>query len=344
MTRATNSLWESFESLQRATLEDGEHSFAATAVPNGRAHRLAKDANGLPSYLLAVSSRQTTRSQPTVRLQYLSVEYDRDCVISREDGPKDRARFTIVRCTSSDVALQRYFVDVVGLVVTAMGASPTTGEIRRAIDQLVQLFLALTDPPRGTVQGLWGELLVMQLSNDPHALVSAWHVDPNDRYDFNTGSQRIEVKTCSGEVRRHHFALVQLTPPPGAEVMIASMFVHRAGGGLAIADIVSLLSQRLRADIDAVMRVETVVATTLGSSWRDASELRFDLEAARHSFRFFDSGSVPTLAPTLPAGVTDVRFQAELTLDHAIAPATLNRKGGLFAAAKPRRSISRASQ
>jgi hypothetical protein len=84
--------------------------------------------------------------------------------------------------------------------------------------------------PRKSVQGLWAELFLMARLRDPSALVAAWHSQLGDLYDFSAGSQRIEVKSAIGRIRRHHFTLEQVLPIPRTRVLIASVLVERGRG------------------------------------------------------------------------------------------------------------------
>ena len=94
------------------------------------------------------------------------------------------------------------------------------------MDRLIELFRAMTTPSRKSVQGLWAELFLIAQSRQPTILVDAWHMLPEDRYDFAMDDQRIEVKSFSGSLRQHHFSLEQLQPPEGVKTLIASMLVE----------------------------------------------------------------------------------------------------------------------
>src|SRR4029078_3598315 len=103
--------------------------------------------------------------------------------------------------------------------------SQTTSD---AIATIVELFRSLQAPPRKSVQGLWSELFLIAEARHPTLLLRAWHATPGDRYDFNLGTARLEVKSVAGAVRHHHFSLAQLSPTGGTTALVASLFIERA--------------------------------------------------------------------------------------------------------------------
>jgi hypothetical protein len=105
-------------------------------------------------------------------------------------------------------------------------------------------------------------------------------------------------------------------PGPGIDVLIASVRAERSAGGSSVADLMRNITERSIAD-EAVEKLETVVAASLGNSAATALGLLFDVERARDSLHFFDARSVPAVDPQLPAGVLSVHFESSL---EAVAP------------------------
>jgi hypothetical protein len=181
-------------------------------------------------------------------------------------------------------------------------------------------------------------LLVIRGAVDPVALVAAWHRHPEERIDFLSGQQRIEVKSSSNRRRVHHFSLVQLTPPANTRLIVASLFVEPVGGGLSL----RLLSDDIRAALtsDPVLltQFDAVFYATLGASWSDAMEECFDLELARESLQFFDAAAIPKIDGPISTAVSEVRFTSDVSAAAQPLDAdALISAGGLFAAAFPAR-------
>lgn len=144
-------------------------------------------------------------------------------------------------------------------------------------------------------------------------LIECWHKAPEDLYDFNGGSSRIEVKSTDGSVRAHYFSFEQLHPPKGTKVLVASMLVKPASGGVSIIDLTNEISAHVSTDPHILERVVTGIGLSLGSTWRQALDHRFDREYAVESLKFFDCASIPSIPLPLPAGVDHVTFRSDLS-------------------------------
>jgi hypothetical protein len=171
-----------------------------------------------------------------------------------------------------------------------------------------------------------------QLPN-PALLVAAWHTQLSDIYDFSSRNQRIEVKSVSGRIRRHYFTLDQLCPVPETRVVIASILVERAGAGVSVADLVDQIRSKVSTNAELLVHIDQVVGLTLGNSWRSSLQDRFDLQLAETSLAFFEPMSIPKVNPDLPAGVSNVRFRADLTGVPTADTRALRAFGELFQAA-----------
>jgi hypothetical protein len=183
--------------------------------------------------------------------------------------------------------------------------------------------------------------LLIADANAAEEVAGAWHAAPEEAYDFNTGTQRIEVKSAAGGVRQHYFTLEQLQPPTGVRMLVCSVFVERAGGGLSVAELASKARSKVAAHADRLLRIDQVVAASLGQGWRNGLEDRFDYERARDSLAFFWPARIPSVAAQVPAGVSDVRFRSDLSGIPAVGTRELQEAGGLFRAALPMRPRGR---
>jgi hypothetical protein len=306
--------------------------FTAVPIPGCEQHRLGKDLRGYPLLLVSVTDTvEQARPSPIV-LQHLTVQHGLECRISRPDGSVERGRFTVIRCTGADRALITYFLHVIGTVVASLSASPFDQDVSQAIDKLVELFRAMTELPRKSVQGLWAELYCMARIRQPILLLRAWHSAPEDKYDFRAGGQRVEVKSASGSIRQHFFSLEQLHPPLGTQALIASLFVERSSGGISITQLADRIRTLIADEPKLLLHLDRVIGLTLGENWRSAIEDRFDQQLAEQSLLFYNSEAIPTICPDLPPGVSLVRFMADLT---GCAPVDVRRyreQGGLFQA------------
>lgn len=320
-----------FTSLKTAPSPAGSHILACP-IPSFESHRLARDVQGSPLILLAVPTvRVRTRPVP-IKLEHLSVQHDTKCRISGTDGVIEEGHFTVVACLEADEVLQSYFLRIMGTLIVSLGATPAQSDVTRAVYRLVELFRVLASAPTKSIQGLWAELFVIARASDAAMLVEAWHITPEDRYDFNQGSQRVEVKSGAGRTRAHQFSLEQLNPPMGTTVLISSLFVEKAGAGTSLAELLDQVRHRIGNNLDLLMQVDKVVGMTLGSSWRHAMDERFDYELARHSLAFYDTVAIPSIHPKISPEISNVSFTSDLSTSKPIDLTQYRSAGGLFQA------------
>jgi len=197
-------------------------------------------------------------------------------------------------------------------ISAAIGRTNERSKVAAVIEDLVELFRALSVAPTKEIQGLWGELLIIHEAQDPIVLAGAWRCQSGDCYDFNKGTERIEVKTTSHKQRRHHFTLEQLCPPERTQLLVASIIVQRSGAGRNVFDLLDALRAKLMSRPRLQLRLMRQAHECLGNCWQSARNIRFDYEAARQSIRFCEGKQIPKVSLPLPDGVSHVSFVADM--------------------------------
>jgi hypothetical protein len=331
MTSSPEELLRVFDALRVPPPAQGTGAaYTVHPIRGHPAHYVAKNASGAPTLLLTVSSQPDLPRPAPIELEHLMVQHDVECRVILSDSTASTGLFTVVQCVGTDRMLHEYFMRVSSILIPPLPVNASQTDISRAVAQLIELFRAMSAPPRKSLQGLWAELFLITRSRQPVALIRAWHMTPDDRYDFSAGRERVEVKSAVGRVRDHHFSLEQLRPPVSARALIASFFVERAAGGLSIAELADEVRSRVGLHPDLVLHVDRIVTLTLGSGWCRAHDDRFDAELAEDSLAFFDAAAVPSVDPHLPAGVREVRFRSDLTGLSPVNPRQLPGSSSLF--------------
>lgn len=328
-----HDLIDLYMKLRAPVGEGGLDTFTALPIL-GLPHRIGRGANGVPALLVAASI--TPKASP-IRLEHLDVRHGVTCRITHPDHSFETGTFSVIRCLGAESELVRCFLRVLEPIVRSLGPAPSPEVLTRTIEDLVELFRAMEQPPQKSAHGLFAELCVICCAVDPTKLLRAWHVAPEERFDFSDGAQRIEVKASASRVREHHFSLEQVSPPLGCRVLVASTFVDHAGGGVSIEDLVGQVCSLVGEEPELQARLNRGVARSLGSNWRDSTSVRFDFEVTRTSIVFFDVETVPRVALPLPWGVSEVRFKSDLSQCEPVMFEILRERGGIFAAAEPRR-------
>ena len=158
--------------------------FTAQAVPGVSSCSVGKDSAGLPALLIQTEASTPRAPVAPIVLENLSVIHNVDCRIRCANGQATTYRVSVIRCCGEDPALHEYFLRTLSPIISSLRERPTRDQVGEVVNRLVELFRQASHAPRKTVQGLWAELFLIQRGADPAALVRAWHVEPEDRFDF----------------------------------------------------------------------------------------------------------------------------------------------------------------
>lgn len=301
-------------------------SFSALPLAADSPHKLAKDEGGCPCLLVATGPAAKTQTRVPLVLENLAVLFDLRCQVSSPSAPTQNGTFTVLKCVAADLVVRAYFLSLLKGISAAIGRASDRAKVAVVIEDLVELFRSLGNTPKKEIQGLWGELLLIHQAKDPITLASAWRCETGDCYDFNRGDERIEVKTTSMRTRQHHFSLEQLCPPSGVRLVVASIIVQRSGAGLSVFDLLDAIRVKTAQQPQLHLRLIRQLHETLGNAWQSARNVRFDLEAAVESLRYFDGAHIPKISLPLPNGISQVSFVADLkTLKPLSAKAVFSR-------------------
>lgn len=215
------------------------------------------------------------------------------------------------------------FCGIAATVVDLIGDDPAPGAVRTALRHVVRLFEPRPGR-RGSVLGLWGELLSILISADAEAMVESWHVEIDDRFDFAAPADRLEVKTTDGGRRVHEFSNDQLRPVAGARTRVISIMTTATSAGTSVGDLVDDVQQHLAGRVDLAMKVWQLVAETLGEDWMPTTaSLRWDRAQGEQSARLLAAEKVPHILEPLDPAIESVRLRVSLEdvpgLDQKIA-------------------------
>ncbi|MCX8489727.1 MAG: PD-(D/E)XK motif protein [Cyclobacteriaceae bacterium] len=176
------------------------------------------------------------------------------------------------------------------------------------------------------------ELLLIAESKEPLNLIRYWHCIPEEKFDFNNGDERLEVKSSSNGIRVHNFSVDQLHSPSGTLTLIASIFVRQSSAGRSIDELATHISSHLANDIQLIDKLQMQIALTLGRAIHNSPDLRFDYEFAKDSLRFYRVEDIPKInLEAIPPFVSDVRFKSDISAVEPIDVNHLANNGNLFA-------------
>lgn len=310
MLMDATAIFNQFKGL--ATSPEESNAFNVISL-TGMNHKLGISPERYPKFFVKTSLE--TSSIPNITLELLSVQYNLPCKVVEEGKEPQNDIFSIITLQSVDENLQRYFVEIILMVLVKLPASPSRRELSYEVENLITIFTSLTETSQDKVQGLWTELLVIERSLHPETLIGAWHSSPDSKYDFTLGRDKIEVKSTEKENRIHRFSLDQLNPTANSNLLIASAIVRESGEGehgLSIRDLYNRICTKT--SINATLKLYTVMAKTIGKDLGKLDSEFFDYTTACDTLLFYDARKVPRLTKDqVPEFVTRVKFDSDLT-------------------------------
>lgn len=304
------SLFQQFEELQAINTE----SSACNVISiSGTEHKLGTSEEGFPKFFIKTNGNDAPIQN--ILREFLSVEFSVPCSLIDHSGLSQQSVYSIITLRSDSKTLQEYFVNFIYMLLNKIEPIPTSYEVLVEIESLITIFTELSNPPKKKIQGLWAELFVIEQSNNPSVLLSAWHNTPGAKYDFTLGKDKIEVKSTSSEDRIHHFALEQLNPSENSSLLIASVIVRESGedtDGLSIKNLCDIIVSKID-DINLRLHTYKVIAETLGKDLQKAETMYFDHVTASDLLMFYDYRDIPKIKKDLvPPEVSGVKFNCNL--------------------------------
>ena len=297
-------------------------TFDARAVPGRVQWRIAKSDRGLPAVLVAVDPT-VERDRPLgVDLANLRVEHNVRCGISRQGEGVEIGRYSIIRCLSSDSAVQGCFLRTIGGALVGLNRRVSAKDLVDLVDRLVVLFRLVGKPRERAIHGLWAELFVILGGSDPAMMIDAWHSRSMEHFDFSRGSERLEVKSSSKRSREHMFSFEQVYPPSGASVLIASVHVEEQTNGRSLGDLWDRVVDAAPS-AEARLKVERICAEALGQDLGAGRTFSGDWNVAVESRTFYKVGDIPRPSADCPPGVSQLRFCSDLSRADPVEPADL---------------------
>lgn len=310
--------------------ENDKKVFNAIPIPEYPNFRVAIDFEGNAVLLLSITKKIKDLSLKNFRLKYLQLEQNLECKVFENDFFKFQT-FTVITFRCSDRNLQEYFLRISESLVKTVGQNPSQQQVIESLKKFVEVFKTLTDSPTNTVNGLWAELFFIENSRSPKELINYWHNLPEEKFDFNAGIERIEVKSSSNFERKHIFSAEQLNPPSDTQVLIASIFLKQHNSGNSIQYLINRIAEKIDYDFETIEKVNTIVFRTLGSSLEHSIGVKFDYDIAQQSLRFYRHQDIDKIKEVhIPNNVSQVKYKSDLTSIKAIELSKLKKRKGLF--------------
>lgn len=300
------------EFLKLEIPHDKANVFNTITVPEFTFAKIGIDKSGYPILLIHSDNDKIFTNSKNIRLKYLELSYNVECKIT-EYNQTQYDHFSVLIFRSNSKYFQQYFFQVSETFIRSLSKEPTQKNFLESFQNFVEIFQNLTQTPSKSVQGLWAELLLITISKNPMILINYWHVHPEEKYDFNSDIEKVEVKSSRNLERIHTFSSEQLYMELGKRVVIASLFVKQNSSGVSIEGLLKKIQKNV-SDLKLLEKLNRVISKTLGDSVEEALEYKFDFDLARNSLKYYDIKDVPKInKENIPDKVFRVKYKSDLT-------------------------------
>jgi urease gamma subunit len=266
--------------------------------------RLGKSQSGSPCLILTTQSSVSHQDSHFANLRL------RHGLRLRLRTNDDLSTYSVLECVSEDVSVRDWFLRLVPSLHAKLAEASQLESVQDLVANLAELFRLIDRDAHRSLTGLWGELALITASDDPTAAALSWHVSGDATHDFTSQGAHVEVK-ASELGRKHHFSPAQLQPEE--QVLVASLLLEQSDDGSSVLDLYDEALELLEARPDLQQKVHELVIACVGRRLSTAEDSRFDLPTALASARYVIAGLVPQLREPFPAGVSEVRFTADLS-------------------------------
>lgn len=306
-------LIEIFDELLEGEFPIGD-SFKINPIPFYPNHKIGLDKNGGVSLLLKAHGDSTTQIISR-RLKHFEILYNKECKIIFEgdlENDSIQEKYSILTLKLLERDIQDYFLGLCENLLNKIGNAPNLNQLESELEKILTLFKFFSNPPLSTIQGLFGELLIIHQSEDPEYLLKAWHLEGNNTYDFDDGIECLEIKTTSKQKRIHSFSRKQLQQVDNKNIFVGSIIVTRSDFGITIFELMNAIRLQI-SDKELIFKLDRLVFQTIGEDIELVSEMKFDLVQSSSSVLFYSSNVIPTISDlNIPEEVSNVKFDVNL--------------------------------
>lgn len=247
-----------------------------------------------------------------ISLKYIELTYNNTCKISEIDTIIDSG-FIVITFKTIENTLVLYFFRIIEILINTLSLTNLENQIDTSLKHFVELFRALDSPPLNTIQGLWSELFIIENAKNPLVCLNHWHSNPEEKFDFNSGIFKLEVKSSSLLNRIHHFSAEQLYGSSENEILIASVFVKQTYNGVSLLDLITNIDSKL-SNTSLMEKLMTTLSKTLGNTIEQAVNIKYDYNLAKCSLKFYRYQDIEKIEEiNVSNKISEVHYKSDLS-------------------------------
>jgi hypothetical protein len=292
---------------------DPKEGYVVENIPFYENHKIGLSIEGNPIFFIKIFNSELT-TQIDYNLELISIRFNCNCNLKQEDDFEYKDTFTIIQLHSENEIIVDYFSNIILLVISRIGNFPDLNTFKKELNLLIELFGKLNSPSKKAIQGLWGELFMIEQSKDPLYLIKSWHVNASDTFDFNDGIDKLEVKSTINSKREHIVSNSQLFPSSSSILIFCSILLQESGQGITIFDLINKIETRLCNELESINKLHKVIFSTLGNDIEKSAELCFDYNYAKDNLLFFDHTVIPKIhLQYIPPEISDIKYKCNFS-------------------------------
>ena len=279
------------------------------AIPKFKSFYLGIDSNENIVFMIQPNNESPTITSVSSKGKYLDVNFDAKCEITT-DGKIISDSFTILTLKTCNEFFIKIFYSICYDLIEMLGDVPDRTNIIHHVEVLRDLFGKALKKASITEIGLWGELFVIESSNNLMLLIDSWHKLPKQTFDFNDGDSKLEIKTTTLNERIHSFSLNQLKKAKESSSLICSVMTSQIDLGKSVSDLFEEINKKINPDYRLKLREK--IMDVSGDNLQEFTN-KFDYNSALLSIKMFDSLKIPSINSNLiPAEISDVKFKVNM--------------------------------
>ena len=279
-------------------------------IPGIPDHKLGSTAEGHPVFF--IESNDSVNSMVDTHLDQIQIEFNKNCQITSNDRVKNGV-FIIVSLKNDAQDVINYFLNSVHFLLKQIETFPSFRSFIDELKKLVLLFKSHGKRAKKEPQGLWAELFFISESRDPQYLLKCWRLSNSDRYDFNDGIDKLEVKSTSKRNRIHRFSHSQLSELSDSMTAIGSIIVSESGDGSTIDELMREIQERVD-DPNLNLKLRMNVLDIMGGEFDRVFNTFYDIGLAKSSKELFDIKDIPKISEDhIPSNISGLKFDCDLS-------------------------------
>jgi len=257
--------------------------------------------------VMAIESSQPEVARRILKTQGMSLEINQKVELIEGNHSSERI-VNLISCNFNNPKELRVFWDVCEIFVDEDNFRSVTWIV--SIFQTLQDFFTTRELPKDIeLQGIFAELYTILKFKDFVNLGNYWHTDEKMKFDFSlTDSFKLEVKSTTGEIRKHHFKHNQLVTNQ-VEILVVSYLLRRDDQGLSLYSLIEDTSPHLSNNPKQLTRLQKI----LYNVDREILEsMKFAEPYTSQELKIFKAKDIPQFAERSPSGVANAEYDCYL--------------------------------